>query len=687
MIEAENKNSFGVTSSPSTSRNIKIVALVGNGNVLPVIGKLAYFDSIFDNEKYRAIGTISDIETNNALASQGSMMIATAKGSSNLHNSTDIRTTQLSVQAVFVYRDNEWKQHGSALPNSPATSSPTYLLDEESLDEMLINTSYPSIGFFRGMHQPLPLNLPDFASNRGATHSGIIGRSGSGKTALATYLLSAQMKFENHAIMVIDPQGQWNNENGFLFSPQEFARSVGRPVTTLRVSEDIKLPRDVEVLTSIIDKTNLWARFRRMGSENKEMFSREVAERFAFIKGIDRDSRAILEEIFGDIAESPSTLGRIYTKGERQDGLRDTLLQLAGLDPIPTPEEDEAGIVPQWSAEDLKDTEQTWASILIGFSPIHSLYSSTNFDGGPRRSLGDEKNNKGFLSEILQVRGENPRTPAPYVILDMSPNPTLHAKAELSRDKEIGMQKLLDNQDIKAIILMVVLSELKKSAETAFAVGGGNLNTQIVFDEAWRYAPERSESAEITRLATILEGFALDTRKFGIGWTYILQSPGDLRSGIWKQLTYVYSGYGLVGEDVKRLEGLTDDPRQVDLYRQFISPASTGVYPFMINGPISPLIFTASPTFVNAFSEVEDFIEYNKKWLDAITEKRQMPKITKNSILKQRKTKKDLVGDKEIKKSYGVGKTIPRPDVQTAKPVTPKVEEAHDDKVVTPPPF
>lgn len=681
---------FGVTSSPSSSRFIRIVALVNDGSVPPVIGKLAYFDSTFDGKLYRAIGTVTDVETQNALASSGPMMIATAKGGSNLNNSTDIRTTTLNIQAVFVREEDEWKQHGSALPNSPATSSPAYLLDDIALEEMLTNTQYPSIGYFRGMKQPLPLTLPDFASNRGATHSSIIGRSGSGKTALATFLLSAQMQYENHAIIVIDPQGQWNNENGFLFSPQEFARGLGRPVHALRVAEDIQLPLDIDVLTKIIDKTNLWSRFRRMGSENKELFSREVAERFAQMRDeINKDSRYLLEKIFAEIAQSPATLNRIYTKGDRQDALRDTLLQLAGLDPIPSPEEEEAGLYPQWTDEDLKDADATWISVLQGFQPIHSLFSNSNFDGGKRRSLGGTH---GFLNDVLQVRGTNPAVPAPYVILDMSPNTTLHAKAELSRDKELGMQKLLDNQDIKAIILMVVLEELKKAAESAFSVSNGNLNTQIVFDEAWRYAPERSDSEEITRLATMLEGFSLDTRKFGIGWTYILQSPGDLRYGIWKQLTFVYSGYGLVGEDVKRLEGLTDDPRQVDLYRQFISPASTGIYPFMINGPISPLIFTASPTFVNVYSDLADFIENNKRWIHRITQARSMPMLTPTNILRaQPKAKKDIVGDKAVTQQFGVGKTSAdkRPKAQTGSAAnSPMVEPKKDNtQIITPPPF
>jgi hypothetical protein len=462
--------------------------------------------------------------------------------------------------------------------------------------------------------------------------------------------LGGYMKHENHAIMIIDPQGQWSSENGMIMSPQNFAKSLGREVSTIRVSEDIKLPMDIDVLTKMINKVNLWTRFRRMGTEQKDSFSREVAERIANTHNLDVDPRDLLTKIFSSIANSSNTLSRIYVKGERQDGFRNELLGLAG-EPMPENEEGEIAIL---SDDDLEDIEQIWDNILFAFKPLHNLFSSKNLSGNRRQPLGGPT---GFLTQVFQVRDAN-SAPAPYVIFDMSPNTELHAKAGLDRSNaDFAMQKLLDDQDVKALILIMVLEEMKKASEIAFSSGGGNLNTQIVFDEAWRYAPEGRATPEIETLASMLEGFALDTRKFGIGWTYILQSPSDLKTGIWRQLTYVYAGYGLVGEDVRRLETLTDDPKQIDLYRQFISPASTGEYPFMVLGPISPLIFTSSPTFFNAFKGTEEFLEHNKTWIDKIALKRSLPKITAD-FLNKKLTK--VVKTKAVDTApseYHVGKT------------------------------
>ena len=478
-------------------------------------------------------------------------------------------------------------------------------------------------------------------------------------TALATFVLAAQMRHESHAILVIDPQGQWSNENGFLFSLQNFAEGLGREVTTLRMSEDIRLPLNGEILGKMIEKIDLWSKFRRMGPDNKEALSQEVAERLVRHGDFSKDPKTVLSEAFESIATSPSTLARIYASIDRRESLRDQLRLLAGLDPLP----DEDGVVPIVPQEDYDDADDTWDSILGRFRPIHSLFSPNNLNDGKRRSLGGEK---GFLSRVLKVRSLNPSTPAPYVIFDMSPNIALNQKAGLdSGNKEFEMQKLLDNEDIKAIILSELLDEIKRASETAFVQTEGNLNTQIVFDEAWRYAPEHSDSDEISALSKGLGNFARDTRKFGIGWTYILQSPEDLRKDIWKQLTFVYAGYGLVGEDVKKMETLTDDKTQLDFYRKFISPASTGIYPFMITGPASPLIFSNSPSFLNAYSDINEFLENNKRWIREITARRSQKMITSTSLISVKRKKKDIVGENVEEKTYAVGRTVKRPNSQT----------------------
>jgi hypothetical protein len=526
------------------------------------------------------------------------------------------------------------------------------------------------------------MTLDDFSGSRGATHSAVLGRSGSGKSQLYALALSSYMRHEHHAIIIVDPQGQWSNENGMIFSPQKFAKALGRDVHVLRVSEDIRLPLDDEIISAILNKLDVWRKgFRRMATENRMLFSDVVVDKIirhtmAKTSFLDEDPREILTKIFTEIATSPSTLGRIYANGgETQDTFKRDLSLLAGI-PIYNKDGEEEII----DAADIEATEESWDSLLTYFKPLLNLFSSKNLGGGKRRALGGEK---GFLSNIFQIRNAS-SAPAPYVILDMSPSIQLHARRALlgGRDTEGAMRKMLDNQDIKALILQTVFAEVKKASELAFEQGGGNLNTQIVFDEAWRYAPESSKSAEINKLADMLEGFALDTRKFGIGWSYILQTPSDLRQGIWKQLTYVYAGYGLVGEDLKRLEGLMDDPKMLDFYRQFIPPASSGDYPFMITGPISPLIFTNAPTFINAFSG-DEFLEQNKVWISQITAKRGLPAVT-NDYLKQQKLSSRATGTPSeatgAPTSYRIGKkeatvtsSRPEPQKSAVKPVeTPK---------------
>jgi DNA helicase HerA-like ATPase len=673
-------NTFGLTTTDSTSKTIAVVAK-SNEKLVSVVGRMVYMDAVVDGELYRSIGTITDIKTVNP--GFNIQYEAVAAKNFNPPQSADLRKLSFNIQATFRKDESsqKWEKHSSALPTSPSTLSPVEFLTEDIVAEMTASEIYPTIGYFRGMGSaPQPLMIPDFGGNTGASHSAVIGRSGSGKTAFYTYVLSTFMSHEHHAIVVIDPQGQWSNENGMVMSSQNFAKGLGRKVNVLRVSEDIKLPMNEDIFTRMLNKLRLWSKFRRMGAENLDA----VASRIARRKNFDVDPRELLSKVFAEIAYSESALSRIYTKGERRDDFKRDLLMLAG-EPIIDPESGEQELL---SSEDRLDIEENWENILSIFSPLINLFSSENINGTKRRPLGGEY---GFLGEVFQIR--SPQSgPAPYVVLDMSPSVELHAKADLlgNANSDINMQKILDNQDVKALIIMMVLDEMKRASESAFAKGGGNLNTQIVFDEAWRFAPEGKATPEIEELASMLEGFALDTRKFGIGWTYILQSPADLKYGIWKQLTYVYVGYGLVGEDIKRLEALTDDSKQLDLYRQFIPPKSTGIYPFMLMGPISPIIFTTAPAFINVFNNNQDFLHYNREWIERITNKRALPNLTLDYLTQSLvKKEKFTVTDKEEIKSFKVGKDEKTVKVKPQVAVKPKseIQKTHFDDGLDDMPF
>lgn len=635
MTETDN-TSFGFVTSGSTSSSIKVNAYSRTAGV-SAIGRQAYVDVEMDDGTHRALGTITDLFTQNRMYDDINLLSATSREKVSSADGTDLRSFTLKIQSTFFRAKNSgtWSKGSSALPTSPGTAVKVSLLDEASINELISPTEdVVHIGTMRGLRGvDAPMTLSNFDSKRGATHTAFLGRSGSGKTGGATYVLAAQMSHENHAIIVVDPQGQWANENGFVFSLQSFAAGLDRPVSVLRVAEDIRLPLDEELLGQLCSHIDMWGRgLRRMGAENKQAFSEEVA---SFIlrdpQATEKDPRELLEGVFAKIASSNSALRRIYASDDKREDLKDALRILAGPKYADKINGDE-GAAPILDEEDLEDAEESWEKILARFTPLINLFSRTNLSGGARRPLGGAR---GFLTDVMQVRSSNPDVPAPYVILDMSSDTTNKAKVAYARGTKANsadtvlanMKRVLDNDDIKAIIITALLKEIKAKAEEVFQDGAGNLNTQIVFDEAWRYARNTAGigGTPIGDLSGMLEGFALDTRKYGIGWTYILQAPSDLNKGIWRQLSNVYTGWGIIGSDKKMLAELMDEKdrdAQMGLYDQFASPESTDIYPFMVNGTVSPLIFTNTPVFVDMYTSVTEFLRGNAHWLNAITTKR-----------------------------------------------------------------
>ncbi len=693
-----NSNDFGYVSTGSSSSLIRIVAKE-TASKTPVVGRAILIDMETENGTYRALGTVSDITTFNEMYKDNRMKQVSASKNGISVSGTDIREITVKIQAT--YRKNQesgdWEKASSALPTSPPTRTPVRLLDEESMFELIKEEDHIThLGTMRGLSGvAAPLTVPDFSSARGAVHSAVIGRSGSGKTAFATYMIANQMSYPAHGIIVVDPQGQWSNENGFVFSLKTFASSLGREVTTLRITEDIKLPMDEEILSQLFEHSNVWAKMKRMAPENRRIFSEEVVSKIAYKDGAaDRDPRELLTEVFKQISKSDSTLNRIYARGEALENLKRELKILANEEIIN--EEGEVEIVTE---DDMESAEHKWDAILSKFTPIINLFSKTNLQGGRRHALGGTS---GFLSNIMKVRDETET--APYVILDMSNDVTtsakdMYAKKTGQRDVLLSMKKMLDNVDIKAIIVSTILEQIKTSSEEAFSAGGGNLNTQIVFDEAWRYAPNVSRDGStkpIDLLSQQLEGFALDTRKYGIGWTYILQSPSDLNKGIWKQLSFVYTGYGIIGSDKRILGELMDESdRQahIGLYDQFSPPSSTNIYPFMMNGPISPLIFTNTPIFVDVYNNVAQFLEDNSKWIDEICESNGKAPLSKNPILltedksRKKKVKPKKVDEQTSFKVFGNSRELSVDEETATSDIVEEVSAEPEDSRVDRPAF
>jgi len=727
------KTSIGLTATPSSTQDIKILIRSKSG-LDQLKNQMVYFDvTTNDGSINRALGFVNEITTFNPIASDSTVQTLSASMEGGVKSGEDFRVVDIKVASVFSANDEGWKGD-KPLPTSPSTNTAVFSADREVVSELFEkfdSTTLSYLGHIRGTKDiPAPLIMPYFGGQRGASSTAIVGKTGSGKTVFTSQIFATMMKYEDHAIIAVDPQGQWNNENGLTFSLKSFAEGLGRKVYSLRVSEDIQLELNEDNFVDILTQLDLWTKVGRMGKENRDLLSVEVAE--SIVAGVDRrrlnkekDFRKLLSEVLESIVENPSTVARIYASEDRQRNFRQSIYGL--IDPaksvvlsylnaserkIEKELENEMVDVtdatlwdravlkcldngtilvnPNYDSTDdysreyivsdreMESVDSRWKGILAKFVPLINLFQNNNLAGGSRRPLSGPN---GFLEEILKVRNVELDGPAPYVILDMSPDTAAKAKSDFVQgsDGELNMRRLLDNESIKGTILSMVFASLKEASEEAFSNGGGNLNTQIAFDEAWRYAPEHTENEVIMKLSKTLEGFALDTRKFGIGWTYILQSPTDLRNGIWKQLKFVYSGYGLVGADLNKLSDLMDDAQnQLKTYKQFVAPDLTGEYPFMITGSVSPLITAQIPLFVNAYNKVEEFLEDNRKWIDAITTRRSLPKMTAQSIMFGAPSKKKKVIS-EVK-SYSVSNSAK----EEARPKSSFVPDSNSRKVAEP---
>nr|WP_276612452.1 DUF87 domain-containing protein [Kineococcus vitellinus] len=434
------------------------------------------------------------------------------------------------------------------------------------------------------------MSIRDFSGDRGAFHAGVFGMSGSGKTAFSTYFLAGQMRNPDQGIIVVDPQGQFSSETGFPFSLQAWAAELGREVVVRRVSEDLRLEKDAPLFGELLAKTKLTGEITKMAPETAGLFVDELVKVLRKRTGWDtEDSASLLRELLQALSDF-TVLGRIYVDETRQNRLRDAVFEVLG------------------------DADR-FADVFSQFQPLHNLFSPANPGGGKRHSMW------GTISHVFDQQARA-GAPAPLLVLDMSTSGQVSWVSSLLAGPEqagaLEALRVLDQDSIKAAILRKACRTLKEASEAAFRLGE-TLNTMVVFDEAWRYAPPLHLAAdeEVRALSADLAGYFRDTRKFGIGWTLISQSPRSINADCWDQMAVRIMGYGLGGADLAKVAEQLDDPEHLKLYRAFSPPDSTKpkVYPFMVTGPVSPLSFTKAPVFLAAYTDFEQFRTDNHHWI------------------------------------------------------------------------
>lgn len=187
---------------------------------------------------------------------------------------------------------------------------------------------------------------------------------------------------------------------------------------------------------------------------------------------------------------------------------------------------------------------------------------------------------------------------------------------DLSREQADG---IFWNDKIQSLVVNRLLSGVTQTAEH-FYKENRSLNALVVIDEAHRLAPRelpREDDAARSVRSTLVDA-ARTTRKYGLGWLFISQTLSSIHTEIVQQLRIFFFGFGLgLGQEFQSLRQLVGSSGPaLDLYQLFRDPHSAfdvagRQYSFMTIGPVSPLSFSGSPLFLNAFNTVGAFRQAN----------------------------------------------------------------------------
>lgn len=567
---------IGSVGSPSNTTEI-IIDINQKSEKKRNLGQLVCLVQPQDQENLVVIGQISEIETQNRwhedLTFRG---IIKRRGSlPHLSEKADVRTAKLNVQACFSIAP-DGKITAGTLGTSPATGTPIISVRDEILDKLLeqYKNQIIYLGNAYATDVKMPLWLKHFDRGEGgageAYHIGVFGKSGSGKSGLAAYMLLGYGQHKNMGIIFIDPQNQFASETDLPFKLHDSLRKLGRKVAVYRLTNQIRLGTKnnaVNLFCSLLLKTEFYRNIGVRSKENQDYASDEVSriirdtlsnQEVELKKGGDD----LLLNVLQSLRQDNNALQRVYASSQPRQRLQDTLQELIDND-----------------REFKRVQQEIW-------QPVLDLFLENDSQGNRRSSLW----------HIVQKSASDEQKP--IVFLDIKGEGTTFA----------------DNEEIKALILKEISTILKVAGENAFKEDK-KLNCLICLDEAHRFVKssfsndDNSEMSNLTR--TFVDGVRT-TRKYGLGYMFITQTIASLHKEIVGQLRLYAFGYGLTsGSEYRQIEELVSDKQALSLYKSFVDPQSNKQYPFMFLGPVSPLSFTGSPLFVQMFTEFSQFQNAN----------------------------------------------------------------------------
>ena len=564
---------LGVIGSPSSTAELALDVL-GSAVTRKLLGELALFHFMQDASSHYALGQITEIQLKNVWHEDPTMrsLIRQRGRVDAVSERQDTHLGKMVVSAVF-QEGGSARYEPSILGTVPSTGTPIHIATDDVLNELLhpYRDQIFYLGHVYGSQPKLPLWFkhfgrgPDGAGE--AYHLGIFGKTGSGKSVLAKKILIAYARYRQMALLVIDPQGEFARDmkadtpdEGFPLPVGDVVRGLGKEVAVLTVRR-LVLDR-WDLFEQILFESRFFEQLTIPRGENRELACGILADRLrrakVQLKSLHkRDSFDTAWSLLQD-----ERVQRVFYRTAASRGRFNEAMQDA-------------------------DSHEFYTAL---WAPVAELFR----DRQGARSVDRA------LTWLLRTGHES----RPILVVD------------LSREQAEG---LFWNDKIQSLVIKRLLDGLSMTAER-FYKEKQSLNALVVIDEAHRLAPRDlpKEDDAARRVRSRLIDAARTTRKYGLGWMFISQTLSSLHMEILQQLRISFFGFGLgLGQEYQSLRQLVGSSgTALDLYRLFRDPhsafdAESRQYSFMTIGPVSPLSFSGSPLFLNAFNTVDAFLEAN----------------------------------------------------------------------------
>lgn len=586
VIKNQGKNAVGVTSSPSNTLDITI-DITEESKTERTLGQMVYAVLEEDGENILVIGQIIEIQTKNRWHEDPSFkgVIKRHGKLPHLSGTADNRIATISVQAC--YNLGKSAPESYILGTSPSTGERIQKMNNEVMFALMKNheRDITFLGKVYGTDVDLPLWFKHFdktdtknheAGAGDAYHIGVFGKTGSGKTVTASYMLLGYAKNKNNiSILVLDPQKQFYTDRELLGVENEKLepriKKIGMNYERYEILNDIYLPGDKYELFGDLLSNNgfLEEAFKPLYTEEKIEAMKDVvvdylrgrANNPSFNLNNMPDGKELLSEMLGRFLE--------LKDGEEKEikfskyvygvfGTKDTRTRL------------------QNRIKFVSENLSSQTTVLSKWDSALKLFHKQK-TGGIKISVEE-------IVDKTVVKNGN------FIVLDIS-----------------GRSGEIENENIQALFIKIIEEKIVEAGAKLYTQGR-KANCLIVMDEAHRFIASESSDPRIKELTAGIIGSVRTTRKYGIGYMFITQTLESLDKEILRQMRIFAFGYGLTsGSELRKVSELVNNDSATQLYRSFIDPSSNKKFPFMFFGPVSPLSFTGSPLFLEVYTDPAKF--------------------------------------------------------------------------------